>query len=103
MGEFYDILLLMNLAFGVYCLVGGITKKGGLYKNDYPEEIQEGVKASMSVLGILAGILLIASSLLEIFRIFPQNLVVYVSWGLCMVLVVAYAIHFKRRFGKYLK
>ncbi len=90
----------MNPAFGAYRSVGGITKKGGLYKNDYPKEIQEGVKASMSVLHT-GGILLIASSLLEIFQIFPQNLVVYVSWGLCMVLVVAYAIHFKRRFGKY--
>ncbi len=103
MEDINNLITLLNLVAGVYFLIAGILRKGSLYKNDYPEEIQEETRKAISIFSIIAGILLTAISCLEIYKVENLQWLNYTLWGMCMVLVIVCIIYFKKKFGRYLK
>ncbi len=103
MEDLYDLMVLFTLVLGVYFLACGLLKKGGIYRNNFPKEIKEEVKKSVSIVAIITGSVLTVSSVLEILSVFNQDVVVYTSIVLCIGVVVVYGIYFRKKFGRYIR
>lgn len=103
MKDIDNLIALLNLVLGLYFLIAGIVRKGSLYKNDYPKEIQAEARRAISFFSIIAGILLIAVSCLDIYQVQNMQWLNYTLWGMCMLLVIICVIYFKKKFGRYLK
>lgn len=103
MDDINNLIALLNLILGLYFVIAGLLRKGSLYKNEYPAEIQAEARRAISVFSIIAGLLLTAISCLEIYQVENLQWLNYMLWGLCMVLVIVCVIYFKKKFGRYLK
>ena len=103
MKDIDNLIALLNLVLGLYFLIAGIVRKGSLYKNDYPKEIQAETRRAISFFSIIAGILLTAVSCLDIYQVQNIQWLNYTLLGMCMLLVIICVIYFKKKFGKYLK
>lgn len=103
MNDMDNMLTLFNLGIGIFFLISGITRKGSLYKNDYPDEIKPEVNKVISILAIVVGILMTAISVIEMYAIDNLMVLSYIMYGICLVLVLGTVIYFKKKFGKYLK
>lgn len=104
-GQLDGIMAWLVLISGAYLFYCGITKSGGLYKNEYPKDIKPQIDKSVSIFARISGAVLVIGSLLEILVIFPeaQAVVVLSTVGLTLVLWVGYLIYFRKKFGPYIR
>ena len=54
MKDIDNLIALLNLVLGLYFLIAGIVRKGSLYKNDYPKDIQAETRRAISFFSIIA-------------------------------------------------
>lgn len=105
MEQFDSILAWLTLISGAYLLYSGITKRGGIYKTEYPQDIKPQIDKSLSIFAMIAGVVLTAGSLLEILNTFPEakGIVVLATAGITLVVWVGYLIYFRKKFGPYIR
>lgn len=93
----------MTLVVGAYFLIFGIIKKGSLYKNDYPREIQDEVKKAISFVSVIAGVILLIIGLLDVFKVDSLKWLNISLWVLGFIFVIISIVYFRKKFGQYMK
>ncbi|MGI6664669.1 MAG: hypothetical protein ACOX3W_04570 [Christensenellaceae bacterium] len=105
MGGFDNILSILLMVTGAYVLICGLSRKGGIYKNDYPEEVKDRITKNTSIFAIYIGLVVTATGILDFYTDkFPAfRVYTLIGMGLTVVSVVIYAIVFRKKFGSYLR
>ena len=106
MQDFDNMFLILNLAIGIYATYAAIAGKGAVYKSDLPKSIKQDADALLRKFLFVIGPLMIVFTALEYFNVFgvgAKQIVAAVGIVLVLLLIIAYVIIFRKKYGKYLK
>ena len=100
-----SMMSMFNLLVGVLCAYCAITGKGFAYKNEYPKEVKpEADKMMRILLAVVAPLMLLmgAEDYFELFTDDVSFVIQMVCTVLVFLLVVAYIVWLRVKFGKIL-
>ncbi len=100
-----NMMSMFNLLIGLLCAYCAITGKGLAYKNEYPKEVKPEADRMMRILLAVLAPLMLFMGAEDYFSLFPDNVsfvVQMVLTVLVFLLVVAYIVWLRVKFGKIL-
>ena len=98
-----NMMSVFNIIIGLVCAYAAIRGKGFVYKNDYPEKVQEPYCKMLRRLCIVLAPVTLFMGLEDYLNWFPDNVSFVIQLSLSAILfalIVAFIIWFRVKFGK---